>query len=149
MKRKYTLIGFIIGLLANLVLGGVLSFVSFLIVAIVSDLGGDIIGFTPLICLVVLSVIATIFNAIAISVWKKEHTQYVKNIWKIITAIIFNFIIIGIAISTFFVQDTNNLLSILLIIFLLISNTFAILDMVLEKSKVNKNDEEIGKDSFN
>lgn len=137
MKRVMTLVGFII----STVLLGIYSLIQLIgIAAIIDALSavgaeGSATLAIVLIITIALCVLALVFNAIAITAWKKDAAGYKKKKGMVITAIVFNFIlilflIIGMA------SGVVGVLDILLLIALIAANVLAFVDMGLEKKRV-------------
>ena len=81
-----------------------------------------------------LEVLAVIFNAESISAWKLSKTRFKKQKGYVITAIVFNFIIIGIYFLSFFTLETLGS-TILPFLALLTGTILLLVDFCREKNK--------------
>lgn len=136
MKRVMTLVGFIvatafISIYTLIQLIGVAAIIDALSAANVS--GGATLAIVLIITLA-LCVLALVFNAIAITAWKKDAAGYKKKKAMVITATVFNFVLILLLIIGM-VSGAVGVLDILLLLALLTANVLAYVDMGLEKKR--------------
>ncbi|MBP3619901.1 MAG: hypothetical protein J6J24_04495 [Clostridia bacterium] len=140
MKRVMTLIGFII----STSLLGLYTLIQLVCVAAIIDhfsatgiQGGATLAVIFLITLA-LCIVTLVFNAIAISAWKKDPLGYKKKKGIVITATVFNFITILFLIIGMF-SGAVGVLDILLLFALIATNVLAYVDMGIEKKRVALN----------
>lgn len=136
MKRVMTLVGFIVAT----ALLGIYSLIQLIGVAAIIDLltatgvqGGALLAVVIIITLA-LCVLALVFNAIAITAWKKDAAGYKKKKAMVITATVFNFVIILLLIIGM-ASGAVGVLDVLLLLALLAANVLAYVDMGLEKKR--------------
>lgn len=139
MRRPITLVGFILGTVMHSVYTIAELFVVALIIDLVVSAGATTSTFMALILLITLalSIISLVFNAIAISAWNKKPEAYKKKRGIIITAIVFNFIVVLLLIIGM-TGKTVGVFDIIFMISLIATNVLAIVDLAREKGKVNK-----------
>ena len=148
MKRPMTLTGFIISTVMIAVYAGFSLFTLTLMIDLFS-MANQTTGLVTVLalCLVELAfaVVSLVLNAISIRAWNKSPELYKKAKGKIITATVFNFIlivllIIGIAGTT----EGVPVLNILIILALIASNVLAYVDLGMEKKRALKLEAEGG-----
>ncbi len=148
MKRPMTLTAFIIGTVVQAIYACFSLFTLTLVIDLLSA-STETTGVVTVValCLVELAfaVVSLVLNALAIKAWNKSPEFYTKGKGKIITATVFNFImivllIIGIAGST----EGVPVLNILIILALIATNVLAYVDLGLEKKRVAKLEAEGG-----
>ena len=139
MKRPMTLIGFIIAT----VFCGIYTLVQLFGLAVIIDLltatgvtGGATLA-VVMILTIALCVLALVFNAVAISAWGKNPEGYKKKRGMVITATVFNFIIMLLLIIGM-ASGVVGVLDVLLLIAVLATNVLAYIDLGLEKRRVQK-----------
>lgn len=144
MKRPMTLVAFIIstvflGIDALLELIGLIEIIN---IAINWGAGSSLA--TSIIISILLFgviVVAIVFNAISISAWNKNKDGFKKKKSKIITAIVFNFIVILFALIALIVGKGSSVAFFVLILFALVAtNVLAFVDLGIEKNRIEKSD---------
>ena len=146
MKRPMTLVAFIIstvflGIDALLELIGLIEIINVAINWGASSLATSIIISILLFGVIV---VAIVFNAISISAWNKNKDGFKKKKSKIITAIVFNFIVILFALIALIVGKGSSVAFFVLILFALVAtNVLAFVDMGIEKNRIEKSDSQI------
>ena len=145
MKRPMTLVAFIIstvflGIDAVVDLLAILNYVD-----IVTRWGGNLLITSLIISILLFSVVvvAIIFNAMSISAWNKNKERFKKKKSQIITAIVFNFIVILFALITLIVTATPVAFFVLILFALVATNVLAFVDMGIEKNRIEKSDSQI------
>lgn len=141
MKRPLTLTGFILGtiFLGIEAIAGLILFIDFM------NYTGNSIVIVALGLALALSIVSLIFNAISIPAWNKSPEVYRRKRGIIITAIVFNFIIVLFTIIGFASGETNpNMLTILEILGIIAANVLGIIDLTRESKKVGLYEEEDG-----
>ena len=133
-----TLIGFIIatsllGIYTIIQLVGIAAIIDFL--SATTGVEGGATLAVVLIITLALCVLALVFNAIAISAWNKDPAGYKKKKGLVITATVFNFVIILLLIIGM-VSGACGVLDVLLLPALIAANVLAYVDMGLEKKRV-------------
>lgn len=137
MKRPLTLIGFILGTVMHSIYTVAELFLIALIIDLIVSAGATTSVFTAVILLitVALSIVSLIFNAIAISAWNKSPEGYRKKRGIIITAIVFNFIVVFFLVIGM-TSGSVGVLDILLMLSIIAANVLAFVDLGREKRRV-------------
>lgn len=143
MKRPMTLVAFIIstvflGIEALLELIALIETINVAIKWGASSLTTSIIISILLYGVVV---VAIVFNAISISAWNKNKEGFKKKKSKIITAIVFNFIVVLFALISLIVGASAPVAFLVLIFLALVAtNVLAFVDLGIEKNRIEKSD---------
>lgn len=146
MKRPLTLTGFILGttfqgLLAIeslIVFGAGMDAMTYAASASGMSIVIIVLGLT-----LALAVLGLIFNAISIPAWNKSPEDYRRKRGVIITAIVFNFIVVLLSIIGFAGSEVGpNFFAILEILGIIAANVLGIIDISREKRKIGIYDED-------
>lgn len=135
MKRTLTLIGAILGTVANAIYT-LITLIGFLALQLIFNVstGESIPAFVLIVLIIdlVLCIVSLIFDAISISAWNKEPEGYKKKKGIIITSIVFDFLTIIALLVNF------SVVSVLFALTLIASNVLKIIDLSNEDKKVKE-----------
>ena len=138
MKRNSLLVGAILGIVGHVV-PAFAYLLTFVVLSPLLSTSG--VGIVALIGIIgVVAVVGMILNAVSISGYAKSCQDFKKKYGVIITAIIFDFIIMVYSLLSLIVSNENNALWIYIfaLIGLSVAIIFKIIDLILEKGRANK-----------
>lgn len=140
MKRPMTLTAFII---STVLLGIdlILELISLPAVFALFGLAeGDVmVAVVAIVMLLVIAlvVVSLVFNSISISAWNKSVAEFPKKKGKVVTAVVLNFVLVALLIISAIMSSSITVMPVLLILGLVATNVLALVDLSLEKKRVD------------
>lgn len=152
MKRGLTLAGGIIGTVVNAVMSGLLALAAIAMLGLTAGIAGSgdsaagavagayavVLGGIMMI-MVAFAVTALVLNAVAITAWNGDAAKYRKRRGVVITAIVFNLLLVLYYIYNVAVAGANLIAiveSVIFILALAATSVFYIVDLCLEKKRL-------------
>ena len=143
MKRPMTLTASILGT----VMHALYTISELIMFALVIDLmGGSSVDSSSTIVIVamviamLLSIVSLVFNALSIPSWNKSPAIFRKKRGLVITAIVFNFIVVLLILISCFTSAVG-VLDVILMLVIVASSVLYIVDLSIEKKRVEKLEE--------
>ena len=135
MKRPMTLTASILGTVMHSVYSIIELYVLILLLDYAGGVNGSGIVMVSTAIALALSIIALVFNAISIAAWNKSQDNFKKKRKFVITAIVFNFIVILFIIIGLLMSGSLAVLDIITLIVLIAANVLFIVDLAIEKKR--------------
>ncbi|MBQ3494353.1 MAG: hypothetical protein IJA69_02955 [Clostridia bacterium] len=135
MKRWLLFTGSLLGILGHLVPAFVYMFTFVVLSPLLSTSGAGVVALIGVIGLV--CIVGVILNAVAMASFTKNSDEFKKRYGVIITAIVFDFVLLVYSILSIIVANTNNAswVYIFALIFLSFAIIFKIVDLAQEKKR--------------